>query len=67
MSEQYDHLTDEDYEAIGAILEGSERRALGEHVLRITQDLEQQRRKQDHALLDAISRARLEQKEGEQE
>ena len=67
MSEGFDHLTDEDYAAIGAIVEGSERRKMGEHIVRLTRDPERQRREQDRALLDAIFGATLEREEGEQE
>jgi hypothetical protein len=66
MTEGFDHLTDADYEAIGAIVEGSERRAMGEHLLRVAEGAEQQKREQGRALLDAIAQARLEQ-EAEQE
>ena len=68
MSEQhdFDHLTDEDYEAIEAIMERGLRRQHGEHLLRMAEGAEQQKREQGRALLDAIARARLEQ-EAEQE
>ena len=67
MSEQQDfeHLTDEDYEAIGAIVERGVRRQHGEFILAMTEGAEQRRREQDRALLDAIARARLEQEGGQ--
>ncbi len=66
MTESYDHLTDEDYEAIGAILEGSERRQMGEHILHMWQEGQERQQQENRSLLDAIARAHQAQ-EGEQE
>ena len=56
MSDEFDHLTDEDYEVIGAIVEGSLRRRQGEDILAAI-DASDKARQQQHPLLEALSRA----------
>ncbi len=58
-----DSLTDEDYEAIGRIVEGVERRLLGAHILDMWQEGQERQEQENRSLLDSISRARLAQAE----
>jgi hypothetical protein len=57
VSEDLSYLTDEDLEAIDAIVEGSRNRQMGEHILRMAEDAERRSSEQGQALLDTISRA----------
>ena len=57
MSEDLSYLTDEDLEAIEAIVEGSRNRQMGEHILHMAEDAERRSSEQRQALLDAISQA----------
>jgi hypothetical protein len=66
VSEDLSHLTDEDLGAIDAIVEGSRNRQMGEHILRITEDVERRSSEQGQALLDAIGQARMAQEGGQE-
>ncbi len=66
MSEQFDHLTDEDLAAVENIIEGADRRKMGEHILHMWQEGLERQQQQNRSLLDAIARAHQAQ-EGEQE
>ena len=65
MSEDLEHLTDEDYKAMGAIVEGSIRRRQGEDILAAV-EASDKARQGPHPLLEALSRA-YQQRQGEQE
>ena len=67
MSDDFDHLTDEDYEAIAAIVDGSARRAHGQDLLSAIESADKRREETASSLFDAITRATLAQEEGEQE
>jgi hypothetical protein len=66
VSESYEHLTDEDLDAIAGIVEGSARRQHGEALLRLCDEGHKRYDEQARSLLDAIARAKMAQ-EGEQE
>jgi hypothetical protein len=57
VSEDLSYLTDEDLEAIDAIVEGSRNRQMGEHILHMAEDAERRSSEQGQALLEAISQA----------
>ena len=65
MSDDLEHLTDEDYEAIGAIVEGSIRRRQGENILAAVEASARAAEK-PHPLVEAITRA-YQAREAEQE
>lgn len=65
MSEDLEHLTDEDYEAIEAIVDGSLRRRQGEDILGAVEASDKARQGPD-PFLEAIARA-YQAKEAEQE
>lgn len=69
MSEQhdFDHLTDEDLEAIERIVEGSLERQHGQDLLAVMDGAEERHEEQARSLLDAISQATMAQEESEQE
>jgi hypothetical protein len=75
MTEQYDHfsddldnLTDEDFEAIGNILEGGIRRMHGEDILAAIDGQGERQEEQARSIFETLARLRLEQKgEGEDE
>jgi hypothetical protein len=56
MSDDLEHLTDEDYEAIGAIVEGSMRRRQGENILAAVEASDKARQGPD-PLLEVLRRA----------
>lgn len=58
MSEDLSYLTDEDLEAIDAIVEGAHRRQMGEHILHMWKEGEKRHEEESRSLLDAIGRAR---------
>lgn len=62
MSEDLEHLTDEDYEAIGAIVEGSIRRRQGEDVIAAVEASDAARQGPDPllAMLERAHQARAE-------
>jgi hypothetical protein len=57
VSEQFDHLNDEDIEAIDQIWEGSFDQKHGEGILSAIDGADKRREDADRALLDALSRA----------
>ena len=65
MTEDFDHLSDEDYEAIAAIVEGSARRRQGEDILAAV-DARDKARQEPDPLLEALARA-YEAREAEQQ
>ena len=65
MTEDFDHLSDEDYEAIPAIVEPSAGRRRGEDILAAV-DARDNAREEPAALLEALARA-YEAREAEQQ
>ena len=59
MSEYGEHLTDEDLEAIEAIVDGSVHRQHGEALLAMFQEGDKRHEEQARSLLDAIGRATM--------
>jgi hypothetical protein len=57
MSEDLSYLTDEDLEAIDAIVEGAHRTQMGENILRMWEEGDERHKKQSRSLLDAIAQA----------
>ena len=54
------YLKDDDLEPIGAIVEGSSRRQMGEHILHMWEEGHKHCEEETRSLIDAIGRARME-------
>jgi hypothetical protein len=65
MSEDLSYLTDEDLEAVDRIVEGADRRQMGEHILHLWQEGRKHREEETRSLLDAIGRARMAQEDNQ--